>query len=170
LQDGALDVDSCDSHPMAHVTFEVVQDFRASASAVWTELVDWKGHADWVPMTRVEVEPGDPTAIGARFTAWTGLGPLALKDQMQVSILDWDAATTSGTCEVIKIGPVLRGKAGFTVAPTATGSELRWIEDVTVPIAPQFLAPVFARLGVIGFRQALRKLAKLLDARPPATS
>jgi hypothetical protein len=150
---------------MAQVKFEVIQAFRAPALSVWSELIDWKGHADWVPMTRVEVEPGDPAAIGARFTAWTGLGPLALKDQMEVSVLDWDANTASGTCEVTKLGPVLRGKAGFTVTPTATGSELRWIEDVTVPIAPQFLAPVFARIGVIGFRQALRGLAKLLDGR-----
>jgi hypothetical protein len=63
-------------------------------------------------MTRVKVELGDPTAIGARFTAWTGLGPPTLKDRMEVSILDWDAATTSGTCEVTKIGPVLAAKPG----------------------------------------------------------
>jgi carbon monoxide dehydrogenase subunit G len=155
---------------MAQVKFEVLQNFSAPAEQVWAELIDWQGHADWVPMTRVSVEPGDPTAIGARFTAWTGIGPLALKDQMQVSILNWDAATHSGTCEVTKIGPVLRGRAGFTVTPTATGSELQWLEDVKVPVAPQFLAPVFARLGIIGFRQALRKLAKTMDARPPAAS
>lgn len=154
---------------MAQVKFEVTQSFAAPAEQVWAELIDWQGHAQWVPMTRVKVEPGDPSAIGARFTAWTGLGPLALKDQMEVSILDWDAATNSGTCEVTKIGPVLRGRAGFTVAPTATGSELHWLEDVKVPVVPQFLAPVFARFGIIGFRQALRKLAKMLDARPHAT-
>jgi hypothetical protein len=131
---------------------------------VWAELIDWKGHADWVPMTRVEEEPGDPTAVGARFTAWTGVGPLALKDRMEVSVLNWDATTESGTCEVSKLGPVLRGRAGFSVAPAGNGSELQWLEDVTVPYAPQFLAPVFARLGAIGFRQALRKLAKKLEA------
>jgi hypothetical protein len=151
--------------PMAQVKFEVIQSFKAPSHRVWAELIDWKGHADWVPMTRVNLEPGDPAAIGARFTAWTGIGPLALKDQMEVSVLTWDDATSSGTCEVTKIGPVLRGRAGFTVTPTATGSELQWIEDVTVPVAPQFLAPVFAQLGVIGFRQALKKLAKLLESR-----
>jgi len=149
---------------MAQVRFEVAQSFTASSAMVWAELIDWKGHADWVPMTRVEVEPGDPTAIGARFTAWTGLGPLALKDRMEVSVLNWDATAESGSCEVTKLGPVLRGKAGFTVTAKGNGSELEWLEDVTVPLAPQFLAPVFARLGIIGFRQALRKLAKKLEA------
>jgi uncharacterized membrane protein len=69
------------------VTFDVVQNFWASAFEVRTELVDLKDHADWVAMV------------------------------------------------------------------------------------PQLLAAMFARLGIIGLRRALRELAKLMNnldqSRPP---
>ena len=60
---------------MAAVEFEVVRRFEAAARTVWDELIDWSGHAQWVPMTRVEVDAGDPTVVGATFTAWTGPTP-----------------------------------------------------------------------------------------------
>ena len=150
---------------MASVQFEVRHRFEAPARVVWDELVDWEGHAEWIPMTRVDVEPGDPTAVGARFTATTGIGPLALPDRMEVVRCEWTADTDSGDCEVAKLGPVLRGSAGFTVEPDGDGSQLVWLEDVTVPYTPQFLAPVLARVGAAGFKQGMRSLAKLLDRR-----
>jgi hypothetical protein len=153
---------------MSHVEFEVHHRFEASSKAVWDELVDWAGHADWIPMTRVEVEPGDPSAVGARFTATTGLGPLALPDRMEVLECDWHDETSTGTCEVAKLGPVLTGRAGFTVRPDGAGASLEWIEDVTVPYTPQFIAPVLAWLGAAGFSAGMRKLAKLLAARSSA--
>lgn len=153
---------------MSHVEFEVHHRFEAPAHAVWDELVDWAGHADWIPMTRVDVESDDPTAVGARFTATTGVGPLALPDRMEVGHCDWDDATSSGTCEVSKLGPVLRGRAGFTVRPDGGGAALQWVEDVTVPYTPQFLAPLLGWLGAAGFSAGMRKLAKLLDQRSSA--
>ncbi len=154
---------------MAHVEFEVRHRFEASPGAVWDELVDWAGHADWIPMTRVDVESADPTAVGARFTATTGLGPLALPDRMEVVSCDWDGTTSSGACEVAKLGPVLRGRAAFTVGPDGDGAALVWLEDVTVPYTPQFLAPVLGWLGGAGFSAGMRKLATLLAERSPAT-
>jgi len=155
---------------MAKVAFEIVHHFDAPAQAVWDALIDWPAHADWVPMTRVEVEPGDPAAVGATFTAWSGPGPLALKDRMRVTRLDWDPVAASGTCEVEKLGPVLTGRAGFTVIPSGTGAEMRWIEDVKVPGVPQFLAPVFAKLGAAGFSFGIGRLAKSLANRPATTT
>ncbi|MFW2335051.1 SRPBCC family protein [Ilumatobacter sp.] len=153
---------------MAHVEFVVHHRFEASSRAVWDELVDWAGHAEWIPMTRVEVEAGDPTAVGARFTATTGLGPLALPDRMEVLQCDWDDEEAIGTCEVAKHGPVLDGRAGFTVRPTGEGASLEWVEDVTVPYTPQFLAPVLGWLGARGFSAGMRKLADLLAERSSA--
>jgi len=150
---------------MAHVAFEVRHRFEASEKVVWDELVDWAGHAAWIPMTRVDVEPGEPTAVGHRFTATTGLGPLALPDRMEVRQCDWDEATSTGTCEVAKLGPVLTGRAGFTVRPDGDGASLEWVEDVAMPYTPQFLAPVLAWLGAAGFSLGMRKLAKLLAQR-----
>ena len=63
---------------MAAVRFEVRHSFTAPARVVWDELIDWKGHEAWIPATKVEIHTdGDPTAVGAEFTATTGYGPLA---------------------------------------------------------------------------------------------
>jgi hypothetical protein len=150
---------------MAEIRFEVRHEFDAGSHEVWGELVDWKGHAAWIPMTRMEVEPGDPTAVGAEFTAFTGIGPVALKDHMRVVRCDWDESSSSGDCEVEKLGPVLQGRAGFTVIPGGDGAVLDWFEDVRVPYTPQFLAPILNRVGAGGFRAGMRKLASLLAER-----
>ncbi len=151
---------------MANVKFQVVHEFGADTRVVWDELVDWKGHEAWIPATKVDVGTGDSTAIGAEFTATTGFGPLALKDKMVVTECTWDEEASSGNCEVEKVGPVLRGRAWFTVTadgPDGGGrSVVNWFEDVTVPYVPQFVAPVLNRLGATGFRLGMKKLAKLL--------
>ena len=150
---------------MGSVRFEVKHRFSAPPKKVWDEMIDWPSHADWVPMTRVEVEPGDLTAAGARFTAWTGPGRLALEDRMEVVRCDWDESTSRGDCEVKKLGPVLGGRAGFTVEPDGTGAVVTWFEDVTVRYLPQIVAPAVARLSALGFRQGMKRLDKVVATR-----
>lgn len=148
---------------MAQVHFDVRHEFSAASETVWRELVDWQGHGAWIPMTRMEVEPGEPTAPGARFTAFTGLGPLALEDRMEVVDCDWDETAGKGSCTVAKLGPILKGRASFTVTPTGERtSVVDWHEDVTVPRTPQFLAPVIARVGALGFKSGMRRLGRRL--------
>jgi uncharacterized protein YndB with AHSA1/START domain len=147
---------------MANVFFTVEHRFAAPAEELWRELTDWSGHGNWIPATRMEVSPGDPRRVGATFVAYTGYGPVVLEDRMEVTQIDWDAETSTGVCEVTKLGPVLTGTAGFTVAPDGDGSRIDWIEDVEVPYVPGFLAPVVARVGALGFSQGMRSLAKLL--------
>ena len=153
---------------MADVRFEVRHEFDAPARVVWDELVDWEGHAEWIPMTWMEVEPGDPTAVGARFTAFTGVGRVALEDRMRVVSCEWDDETSSGRCTVEKLGPILTGEASFTVSSNGEGAVVDWIEDVTVPYWPQFAAAVPAFFGAQGFKAAMRKLAKLTAGRTTA--
>ena len=153
---------------MTPVRFEVVVEFDSPPREVWDELVDWKGHEAWIPATRVEVDGDDPTAIGATFVAWTGLGPLALEDRMKVTECAWSEPTDSGTCEVEKLGPVLRGRAGFTVEPSSQGARVTWLEDVRVPRLPRLLSPVAARLGALGFRFGMWRLNRLLARRADA--
>jgi hypothetical protein len=148
------------------VRFEVRRRFDDAPQRVWAELVDWTGHAAWVPATRVRVDPGDPVAVGATFTAWTGFGPLALEDRMEVATCAWEAETLRGTCEILKRGPVLGGWAGFTVSPDARGAVVQWVEDLSVPHLPPRLAPIVAWLGARGLRYAMRRLARLLSTRP----
>lgn len=148
---------------MARITFDVHHRFDQDARTVWDELVDWKSHENWIPMTRVEVGDGAPTDIGHEFTAWTGIGPLSLEDRMRVTKCEWDVTTSSGECEVAKLGPVLDGTAGFDVAPDGAGSTIDWHEDVSVKYVPQFLAPILAKIGAIGFKQGMKGLAKNLS-------
>ena len=136
---------------MAAVTFTVRHDFGAPVRALWDELVDWKGHEAWIPMTRVEVGEGDPTDVGHEFTAWSGLGKLALEDRMRVAECDWDDQGQTGRCTVDKLGPVLTGQAGFTVTGSGGTSSIEWFEQVEVKYLPAFLAPVAAKLGASRF-------------------
>lgn len=151
---------------MASVRFEVRHEFASAPKAVWDALVDWSGHATWVPATRVEVGPGDPTEVGTTFTAFTGYGPLTLEDRMEVVRCDWSEAGSRGDCEVVKVGPTLDGRAGFTVAPSdGGGAVVDWLEDITVPYVPQFIAPVAGRVGAALFGVAMRRLAEQLVER-----
>lgn len=147
---------------MATVHFSLRHDFDASPEYVWRELIDWEGHAEWIPATRVAVHSHEPTAIGAEFTAWSGYKPLVLEDRMRVDALQWNDEGRNGYCRVHKLGPVLTGEASFTVEPSGSGSTMVWVEDVAVPYLPQLFAPIAARLGIAGFRLGMRRLAKLL--------
>jgi hypothetical protein len=150
---------------MARVQFELSRRFDVAVRDLWDELVDWPAHGAWIPMTTIEGEPGDPTAVGYTFTGWTGLRPVALEDRMRVTRCDWDDTEQTGACDVEKLGPILTGTAGFTVRADGTGSVLDWYEDVKVPYLPGFLAPVAAFGGRIGFTLALRSLAKVFAKR-----
>ena len=149
---------------MAPVEFTVHHHFDQDAQSVWNELVDWPGHANWIPATRVEVAPGDPLAVGAEFTAWTGLGRLALEDRMRVAAIQWDEESQHGSCTVDKLGPVLKGTASFTVAATSVGgTDLEWVEDVVVPYLPRILAPVAAKIGALGFKLGMKNLGRQMS-------
>jgi len=158
---------------MASIEFTVSHDFAAPARIVWEEMIDWPSHAKWIPATRMEVDSDDYRVEGATFTGYTGLGKLSLVDRMRISVIEWDEATTKGTCEVEKLGPVLQGRAGFDVSANADGgSTVHWFEDVTVPYLPGFLAPIVSKLSALGFSFGMRRLAgivaKKLDSVPAA--
>lgn len=145
---------------MAQVVFRVQVEMPHPARRVFQELVDWPGHADWVPMTRVEVLQGDG-GVGTTFVATTGLGPLALPDRMRVEALDDAGMQVS----VVKIGPILTGEVHLSVAELGPqSSRVDWVEDIRVPWLPQFAARPVAALASQGFRSSLRRLARRLDA------
>lgn len=154
---------------MADVFFEVSRRFEQAPRAVWDELIDWAGHAAWIPATTVDLGDGDPTEVGYTFTAWSGFRPVALEDRMRVAQCDWDDASRRGECWVDKLGPILGGRAGFTVRPDGDGAVLDWTEDVNVKRLPRVLAPVAALAGRIGFTLAFRSLAKHLARSTPGT-
>ena len=149
---------------MARVHFTVRRSVALPAREVFDELVDWRGHAEWVPMTRVVIESGDGGA-GTTFVATTGLGPLALPDRMRVESMDADALTVT----VTKIGPVLTGDVTLEVEPVGTSScVVHWDEDVRVPVLPQFLAAPVGAVARQAFEISIDRMAKLASKRSSA--
>lgn len=153
----------------APVEFTVTHRFDATPQTVWDEMVDWPGHGDWIPATHVDLGEGDPTSVGFEFVAYTGFGKLALVDRMRITQIDFDGATGVGRCEVEKLGPVLRGRAGFDLRPDGAGTELVWFEDVTVAYLPKPLAPIVSKVSELGFAQAMKSLAKVIAKRPASS-
>ncbi len=152
---------------MIAVEFTVTHNFAAPPQRVWKDMLDWEGHGDWVPATRVEIDSGDPHQVGGRFTGYTGIGPLMLVDRMEVAEITWDATTSTGYCKVNKIGPVLSGTAGFTVSPHGSGSRIEWFENVTVDNAPSLLnplAPAISKIAALGFSYAMKQFDASLRA------
>ena len=150
---------------MALIDFVVTHTFDAPAHVVWDEMTDWPSHAKWIPATRIEIEEGDPRAVGGTFTGYTGYGPLTLVDRMRVSRISWDDDADHGSCEVEKLGPVLQGRAGFTVTSDGESSRVDWFEQVDVKYLPSLLAPIVSKLSAVGFSFGMRKLAKVIAAK-----
>jgi len=141
---------------MARVRFSVIRDFPFPARAVFDELVDWRGHARWVPLTRVRIEQGDG-GPGTVFVATSG----PLPDRMRVDALDAERMTV----RITKIGPVLTGVVDLAVSQRGEStSQLEWHEDITVPLMPGFLAGAVAAASRQGFEVALRRMERHMRA------
>lgn len=146
---------------MANVYFTVTRDLPLPADIVFGELIDWKGHAAWVPLTRVQMLRGDG-GPGTEFVATTGIGVVALPDRMRVDELD----SSARTARITKIGPVLSGRVDLSVTSTGENtSRLDWVEDIRVPGVPQFLATPLAAGARKGFQTSITRLAKILGAK-----
>jgi hypothetical protein len=146
---------------MAGVDFTVVRTIPLPARDVFEELTDWAGHAEWVPLTRVEILTGEGGA-GTEFVATTGVGIAALPDRMRVDSLDPAAMTV----DITKIGPVLTGTVHLRVVSTGDSScRLEWVEEIQVPYAPQFLARPIAFAARRGFSTAISRMVARLEAR-----
>ena len=146
---------------MARVHFAVRRQLRLPARTVFGELIDWRGHAEWVPMTRVVIESGDG-GVGTTFVATSGLGPIALPDRMRVDALDIDAMTVL----ITKVGPVLRGEVHLEVISLSnTTCELVWDDDVRVPGLPAFLAKPVGAAARKAFEVSIDRMAKRLRQR-----
>lgn len=146
---------------MAQVDFTVSHSIALPARMVFDELTDWAGHAEWVPMTRVEILIGDG-GPGTEFVATTGLAPAALPDRMRVDALDPEGMTVT----ITKIGPVLAGEVRLAVVSTGDAScRLEWVEEIRVPYAPQFLSRPIAYAARRGFTTAISRMVARLQSR-----
>ncbi len=140
-------------------------DVAAPPQAVWDKLVDWQSHQAWMVLTRVEPTTAERVGVGAGIVGVTGVGRLAFRDPMTVTAWQPPPAQVA-RCEVVHIGPIVRGAGAFEVEATPTGSRVVWSEWVRLP---------FGLLGDVGWlairpvtalflRISLRRLAKLVES------
>lgn len=139
--------------------FEIERVTALSTPEVWRRLTDWERHGDHIPLTTVTQSGGE--GVGSTFTARTAAGPVGFDDVMEIT--RWDPPTqgteghTEGRCDIVKRGQIVAGWAELTVTPTATGTQVRWREEVAVRRTGRLLdLPI--RLG------SQRVFGRLVDA------
>ena len=145
--------------------FTAVVRAPAPAARTWELLTDWPAHGRWVPLTVVRVVTPQARGVGARFTARTGLGPLAFDDPMEV--VEWrePAPGRPGLVRLQKQGRLVLGSAEIEVEDVpGGGGEVRWTGDVQ--LVPVRLTRPFDRLvaalGRRAFERSLRAMAREL--------
>ena len=125
--------------------FHLTRRSPASPGAVWDAVTDFAAYADWMPLTRMRLDEGRPTP-GWGFAGISGLGPLAFRDSMLVTV--WEPPSgDGGRFRVVKTGRILGGWADVTVVPEGDGTRLDWREDAVVRPLPakRLLDPLVVR-------------------------
>ncbi|MFI9295309.1 SRPBCC family protein [Streptomyces gardneri] len=141
--------------------FRVERTVPLPPDVVWRRLTDWPAHGRQVPLTRTTVLTPGPNGAGTRFTARTGLGPLAFDDPMEVVRWEPPEAGRPGVCRLDKSGRVVRGWAEVAVtAAPGGGSRVEWTEELAVRGLPRVFDPVLARAGRALFGRAVDGLLR----------
>ncbi|PRH76004.1 Immediate-early protein 2 [Streptomyces solincola] len=138
--------------------FRVTRRTPLPPAEVWRRLTDWPAHGAQVPLTRTRVLTPDPSGPGTRFTARTGVGPLAFDDPMEV--VRWkppgEGPDAAGVCRLRKHGRVVTGWAEFEVrAEPGGGTLVVWTEEIGVRGVPRAAGPVLGGAGRFVFGRAL---------------
>lgn len=164
----------------------------AGPEAVWEALTDWARQGEWLLATQVHLVPpasprpagqaaatpppatpppgvGVPHAVGSgvgtRVEGLTRVGPVQLRDPMEVTF--WDPPRR---CEVRHLGPVVRGVGSFEVEPAPAGSRVRWTEwlDPPLGLAGQVGLLALRPLLAAGMLASLERFAARVCAGVPA--
>jgi hypothetical protein len=138
--------------------FVVTRDSALSVDEAWLRIVDWPGHARFVPLTRIDITSPPPNGLHTVFNARTGLGRLGFDDPMEV--VEWapPEGGRGGRCRLEKRGRTMLGWAELSVEPSGSGSRATWREEAVPARAPAWTAGFFALTGRLLFGRVLRGL------------
>lgn len=128
-------------------------DLDLTVEQAWAAVTDWRAQSQWMPFTAVDIEGETQQGLGTRLRAVTGVGRLAVVDEMEI-----DRWEPPHRCDVRHDGRVVRGRGVFLVEPlSAARSRVTWEEQ---------LDGTLARVGaVVGRRMlsvALSRFARTL--------
>ena len=138
-------------------------EVAAPADMVFEAAVDWEAQSRWIPLTTVRVTGGDGRSAGSTLVARTGVGPMAIIDDMVVEV--WHPPSR---CEVRHDGRVVRGRGLFVVEPLGEArSRFRWEEQLPDGATYGVIARVTAPLNRAMLAVALRRFARWVEAGRP---
>lgn len=141
---------------MAEIVIAV--DVDAPAESTWAAVTDWERQGEWMLGTTVRVVTGSPSRVGTRLAARTGAGPLAVVDEMRITV--WQPPLR---CQVAHLGRIIRGSAAFEVEPLpGDRSRLIWSEWLDLPLGllGQYGFLVSRPLVEAGVRLSLQRFAR----------
>lgn len=146
------------------VELTVPIDVDVPAAVLWEAVTDWPGQGEWMLGTRIEVDgPGDGRHLGARFRAFTGVGPLGAWDPMEV--VEWDPPKR---CVVRHLGAVVQGDGVFEVVELGPErSRFLWSELLDLPLGAvgRLGWPVVRPAFRWGVERSLRSMVQLAERR-----
>ena len=143
-------------------TFTIERVVAAPPAKVWEIITDWAGHARWIPLTTMRLDPG-PTAVDWSFAGLTGVGRLRFSDVMRIT--DWAPPTGvgSGRFRLVKVGRLLAGWAEVSVLPIANGeqTQLVWRENIVIRpvVLGRLLVPLTDRINRVLFTRVVDAMA-----------
>jgi len=142
-------------------TFSLTRTVPLPLDEAWRRITAWPRHAGAVPLTRIRVLTPGPTAVGTRFTARSGVGPLRLDDTMEVTVWRPPADGEGGLCRLEKRGRVILGWAEIEVRPGPGGrSRVEWREELRVRFLPRAADGIVTRTARTVFGRALNRLLR----------
>lgn len=150
-------------------TFDIARRVPAGTRHTFRVFSDFRRHGDYIPLTTMVADAGPPQ-VGWRFTGRTGVGPLALADNMVVTV--WDPPHEF---RIEKLGPLLDGWAHVHFSSEGSDTRVVWRERIVVRPAPvgRGLGPVLDPMNRLMFARALDKMTeeaartRSSDDRPP---
>ena len=101
---------------------------RADIGTVWDALADLAAHVEWMADARaIRFTSRATEGVGTTFDCDTKVGPLRLRDRMEVT--EWEPERAMAVRHV----GVVTGEGRFTLHPHRRGTELRWEEHLRFP-------------------------------------
>jgi uncharacterized membrane protein len=134
---------------------------NAPAEKVFAAFLQWERQGEWIPLTTVRVVDGDG-GEGSLIEAVTQAGPAQIKDEMRVERID-----PPYELRVMHCGKILRGPGVLRCTPMAGGrTQVVWHEWFQLPggKAGKAVWPLLWPGSKVGFRSALRRFARLVEA------
>jgi uncharacterized protein YndB with AHSA1/START domain len=135
----------------------VTQDVNAPADRVWSVLVDWDAHGEWMLFTRAS----GGAAVGEPIEAFTGIGRVGFVDRMTIVV--WEPPHRA---VVRHTGRVVRGSGAFEVRELSPGrSQVVWSEWIDLPLGALGRAvwPLVRLVVHAGVSFSLRRLARYVE-------